>query len=121
MTNKDIKNHLLETYESDTEYDRSSFNDIEVDQDQDVDFDLVKSILAIKNLIPKNMFYLCLVFNTFINKYIFKIGSSKNIVVKMKELNIKYKSKGNVYLVAFTNLISYTFKKKFMEIVSYCK
>ena len=62
------------------------------------------------------MFYLCLVFNALINKYIFKIGSTTDINYKMKELNRLYKSNGNVYLVAFTNLISYTFKKELMEI-----
>jgi len=117
MTNKEINNQLLDTYESDTEYDRSSFEKIDdIEINQDVNFDLVKSILTLKNLIPENMFYLCLVFNSLINKYMFKIGSTTNIIIKMKDLNIKYKSNGNVYLVAFTNLISDVFKKEFMEI-----
>ncbi len=117
MTNKDLVNELLEIYESDTEYDGLSFEKCsDYEANQEVDFELVKSILALKSLIPPNMFYLCLVFNALINKYIFKIGSTTNIINKMKEINSTYKSNGGVYLVAFTNLISQTFKRKFMEI-----
>lgn len=117
MTNKDLTNHLLEIYESDTEYDRSSFEKSDDNNfNQDVNFELVKSILALKHLIPENMFYLCLVFNALINKYMFKIGSTLDIIERMKELNTTYKSNGGVYLVAFTALISHTFKKEFMEI-----
>ncbi len=117
MTDKDLVNQLLETYESDTEYDRSSFEKSDdINFNQEVNLEIVKSILALKHLIPENIFYLCLVFNALINKYMFKIGSTKDIIIKMKEINTVYKSNGNVYLVAFTNLISYTFKREFMEI-----
>ncbi len=117
MTNKDLTNQLLEINESDTEYDRLSFEKCsDYETNQEIDFDLVKSILALKHLIPENMFYLCLVFNALINKYMFKIGSTRDIIDKMRELNTTYKSNGGVYLVAFTKLISYTFKKEFMEI-----
>ncbi len=112
MSNKDF----IETYESDSEYDRLSFEKSDYESIQEVNFDLVKSILALNSLIPNNMFYLCLVFNGLINKYMFKIGSTTDIITKMKELNNFYRSNGNVYLVAFTKLISYTFKREFMEI-----
>ena len=62
------------------------------------------------------MFYLCLAFNSIINKHVFKIGSTCNIINKMKEMNKTYKSNGVIHLVAFTELISYAFKKQFMKI-----
>jgi len=117
MSKKDFLHELLENYESETEFDRSSFRiQDESDNIQEINFEIVNSILALKNLIPKNMFYLCFAFNSILKQYVFRIGSTSNIIFKMKEINYSYKSNGNVYLVAFTDLISYTFKKQFMKL-----
>lgn len=114
MSKKDFLHELLENYESDTEFNKESLT--ECDDIKEIDFEIVNAILALKNLIPTNMFYLCLVFNSLINKYVFKIGSSSDIVNKMKDINKLCKSNGLVYLVAFTDLTSYLFKRKFMQI-----
>jgi hypothetical protein len=117
MSKKDLLHELLENYESDTDFDRASFTKCdEPEEIQDIDFEIVNSILALKNLIPTNMFYLCLAFNKLLESYVFRIGSTSNIIDKMKEINQAYKSNGSVYLVAFTDLISYTFKKQFMKL-----
>jgi hypothetical protein len=119
MSKKDLLYELLENYESDTDFDRSSFtknDDNDDNNNQEINFEIVKSILALKNLIPTNMFYLCLAFNSLLKEYVFKIGSSSDIISKMKEINQLYKSNGLVFLVAFTDLISYTFKKQFMKL-----
>jgi hypothetical protein len=116
MSNKDLSNELLENYDTDTDYERNSINKYEELCNNDISIDIINSILTLKHFFPNNMFYLCLLYNKSISKYIFKIGSTYDIIKKLKELNIKYKSNGDVYLVAFTNLISYVFKKEFMEI-----
>lgn len=117
MSKKDLLHELLENYESDTDFDRSSFTKSDDSEDiQEINFEIVNSILALKNLIPVNMFYLCLAFNGSLKSYVFKIGSTSNIIDKMKEINRTYKSNGLVFLVAFTDLISYTFKKQFMKL-----
>lgn len=117
MSKKDLLYELLENYESDTEFDRSSFTKRDdLDDIQEIDFEIVNSILALKNLIPTNMFYLCLAFNSLLKSFVFRIGSTSDIIDKMKEINRAYKSNGSVYLVAFTDLISYAFKKQFMKL-----
>jgi len=117
MSKKPFLYELLENYESDTEFDKSSFTiQEESDNIQEINFEIVNSILALKNLIPTNMFYLCFAFNSIQKQYVFRIGSTSNIIQKMKEINYSYKSNGFVYLVAFTDLISYTFKKQFMKL-----
>ena len=117
MKRREFLYELLENYESDTEFNRESLTECDdLNNHKEIDFEIVNSILALKNLIPTNIFYLCLVFNSILNKHIFKIGSTSNIINKMNDINKLCKSNGFVYLVAFTDLISYTFKKKFMKI-----
>lgn len=117
MSKKEFLHELLENYESETEFNRESLTECDdISTYKQVNFEIVNSILALKNLIPTNMFYLCVVFNGLINKYVFKIGSTGDIISKMTDINKSLNSNGFVYLVAFTDLISYVFKKKFMQI-----
>ena len=103
---------LLENFNSDSDYSRESF----VESESDSESDYLKSIIALKNIIPANCFYLFLIFNSVENKYIFKVGSTQNIIEKMKKLNNLYLSQKKIYLIAFSELISYLFKKEFNKI-----
>ena len=103
---------LLENFNSDSDYSRESF----VESESDSESEYLKPIIALKNIIPANCFYLFLIFNSVENKYIFKVGSTQNIIEKMKKLNNLYLSQKKIYLIAFSELISYLFKKEFNKI-----
>ena len=103
---------LLENFNSDSDYSRESF----VESESDSESEYLKPIIALKNIIPANCFYLFLIFNSVENKYIFKVGSTQNIIEKIKKLNNLYLSQKKIYLIAFSELISYLFKKEFNKI-----